>query len=119
MKSAKLMRQIREKFAYFQTYVINENRNNRRDVNTEAEAFYKPILDIVFDTDFKVLEYEQKNTPGIDLGCKKNKIAIQITSETSSKKVESSIIKFMKFHNATYNKLYIFFKYSASIKFVN
>lgn len=109
MKSAKLMRQIREKFAYFQTYVINENRNNRRDVNTEAEAFYKPILDIVFDTDFKVLEYEQKNTPGIDLGCKKNKIAIQITSETSSKKVESSIIKFMKFHNATYNKLYIFF----------
>lgn len=110
MSSTSLMRTIRRKLAFFQTEVVNDNKNNRFDINRDAELFYRPILNIIFDTDFDVLDYEEKNTPGIDLGCKKERIAVQVTSETGGSKIKNSIEKFIKYeHYKEYDKLYILY----------
>lgn len=110
MSSTPLMRTIRRKLTFFQTEVVNDNKNNRFDINRDAELFYKPILNIIFDAEFEVLEYSEKNTPGVDLGCKKQKLAVQVTSETGNSKIKNSIEKFIKykFYNE-YDKFYILY----------
>lgn len=110
MSSAMLCTQIRKKLTYFQNEVINNNWIGRFDINKDNEPFYKYILDRVFDADFTILEYEKKNTPGIDLGCKKTGIAIQITSERGMSKIKKSITQFIKHeHFKQYTKLYVLY----------
>ena len=109
----RLIEDIQFGLSTFQTHIRNSNLGRRAfDINTYAELFYVPILNEVFTADFQVLEYSSKNTVAIDLGCKRTKIAFQITSQARKPKVTDTIKKFLKPANNlinTYDYLYFLF----------
>src|SRR5690606_21525791 len=76
------------------------NSINLYDINILAEDFYVGLLNYVYGFDLKNLNIVEKNASAIDLGDKKNKTAIQVTSDNSSTKIKETIRKFIE------NKLY-------------
>lgn len=90
-------------------YIIQYNsKRGHTDINNYAENFYMEILNKVYDWELKNLNSTKFNHPGIDLGDKKKKIAVQITSTSSKAKIDHTLskIKEHKLENH-YDTLYI------------
>ncbi|WP_201567104.1 SMEK domain-containing protein [Psychrobacter immobilis] len=66
------------------------------DINTTSEHFFIKILDITYNLSLKNLNVEKSNFPAIDLGDFNKKVCFQITSETSTDKLKTTILKFRK-----------------------
>lgn len=100
--------QIIECFTQIVTYTKLHNKLGQYDFSKELELVTKDILNTLFDFNFKFLESEQKNHPGIDLGDKKKKIAVQVTSQNTKNKITTTLSLFKK-HNLekNYSKLLI------------
>lgn len=96
MKSSILIYEIGLYLSWFTVLVKMENKNGRFDISIHAESFLIPILNKVFKCEFIRLEYVQHNHPAVDLGNKKNKIAIQVTSEKGFDKISYTISSFIK-----------------------
>lgn len=114
MKDAKLIESIEEGLSYIKNQVITKNKNGRLDINKYAEGFFIPILNKIYRTKFERLEFSLggRDTPGIDLGSRSEKIAIQVTSTNTYTKVKHTITQFLKPKHdylASYDKLYILF----------
>jgi len=89
-------------------HIEHQNFISHTDINFDMEKYLIPLLVKTYN-DFRYLEKLPKGTSDIDLGDKINKIAIQITSEKSHKKITNTIDGFIKNHfNKPYTKLYIF-----------
>ena len=73
--------------AWFTSQVRIENKNGNVDINKYAEGFLIPILNGVFQKNFKRLEFIKQNYPAIDLGSTDNEISIQVTSEVGYDKI--------------------------------
>jgi len=86
------------------------NKAGRYDHAKDAEEFYRGLLNLFFNWDLKGLNTEKDpNYEGADLGDISKKIAVQITSESTSDKVHHSIKGFKnKSLNDGYNELYVF-----------
>lgn len=80
--------------------VESRNTLNYYDINISSEYFFIPLLNQIFDCNLKNLNAEEKNAAAIDLYDIDGKIAIQITSNSSSEKIRSTLRKYRK------NKLY-------------
>ena len=73
------------------------NSNCEFSINIHAENILIKILNLIYDCDFKNVNYEEnKNYPAIDLRDLKKRIAIQITSTSSFEKVKHTLCAFLK-----------------------
>lgn len=67
------------------------------DINIHAENFLIPVLNKTLDLELENLNISnQKNYPSIDLADFKNRVGIQISSTTTTKKVTDTLEKFVK-----------------------
>tara|TARA_Y100000815_G_scaffold200959_1_gene184567 strand:- start:3417 stop:4202 length:786 start_codon:yes stop_codon:yes gene_type:complete len=108
MKQQKLLINISELLSRFRVQVGILNTISMLDINIVAENFLIPILNEVYDCDFINANLFNKNYPAVDVVDKTKKIAIQITSTSTTKKVRETLEKILKndFQN-TYNKFFI------------
>lgn len=78
--------------------VINvgiDNHLNLTDINIYAENFVIPLLDNILGCNLVNLNsHDGRNYPGIDLGDRVKRIAVQVTSTTARQKVDKTIKKF-------------------------
>jgi hypothetical protein len=78
------------------------------DINKRAEDFYREVLNIVEGLDLINMNIEEPNAAAIDLGDKKARIAIQVTSTKDISKIKSTFDKFIeKGLNASYDQLIV------------
>jgi hypothetical protein len=70
----------------------------RTDINQIAENVLIPVFEEVYGyTELQNLNFsEDANFPGIDLGDKKARVAIQVTSTPDSEKVKHTLLKFVE-----------------------
>ncbi|HHT9107169.1 MAG TPA: SMEK domain-containing protein [Candidatus Wunengus sp. YC63] len=61
------------------------------DLNKYCEDFIKEVLNICYGLNLKNLNEDRANEPGLDLGDTKNKIAYQVTSTSTSEKVNNTL----------------------------
>lgn len=74
------------------------NTINLYDINIISEDFYKNLLNKVFGYNLINLNTIEKNTSAIDLGDRKQRIAIQVTSDNTSTKIKKTIDKFLEYN---------------------
>ncbi len=100
MKQEELIKACSERLFKLCDLVESRNSLNYYDINISSEFFFIPLLNQVFECDFKNLNIEQKNATAIDLYDTNGKIAVQVTSNSSPDKIRTTLKKYRD------NKLY-------------
>lgn len=72
------------------------NAVNLYDINIIAEDFFPGLLNLIYGYELKNANHLEKNAPAIDLIDRKNRIAVQVTSDNSSTKIRHTIAEFNK-----------------------
>ncbi len=72
------------------------NSINLLDINIILEDFFKDFLNLIYGYELINLNIIEKNTSAIDLVDKNIKLAIQVTSDNSSTKINKTINKFIE-----------------------
>lgn len=99
---------ITDSLATLTHQVEYRNSINLFDINIVAEDFFKEFLNLIYGYDLTNLNIIEKNTSAIDLGDLSKKIAIQVTSDNTSTKIDDTIEKFIeKKLYEKYNRLQI------------
>lgn len=86
---------IIEKLSQLQSMVALSNSQQLYDIDHTLEDFCVGLLNIIFGWKLKNINYENRNTPAIDLGDEDEGVAIQITSDKTGEKIKSTINKFL------------------------
>lgn len=94
MESQNLISNIIDYFSRLESSVKISNSNGLTDINSYSEDFFCKLLNCVFNLQLVNLNTLKLNFPSVDLGDINNKISIQVTSETTSKKIKETIKKF-------------------------
>lgn len=103
------IRGIISKLGWLRNEIELKNVIHFYDINTQMEDFICSILNIIYDYKLINLNHEVSNYPGIDLGDRVNKIAVQITSDSSRTKTKDTIDSFIKMgYEKDYQRLIIF-----------
>ena len=103
------IKKITSRLAWIKCEIELDNVIHFYDINISMEVFICSILNILYDYDLVNLNHEFTNYPGIDLGDRINRIAIQITSDSSRTKTKETIDTFIKNgYEKEYNRLIIF-----------
>lgn len=103
------IKKITSRLAWVKCEIELNNVIHFFDINISMEDFICSILNILYDYDLVNLNHEIANYPGIDLGDRVNKIAVQITSDSSRTKTKETIDTFIKNgYEKEYNRLIIF-----------
>ena len=95
------LKEVAKSLALLSNEVTILNAINLYDINIVAEDFFPGLLNLIYGYQLKNANDLEKNAPAIDLYDEVNKIAIQVTSDSSSKKIYHTIEEFNK------NKSYI------------
>tara|TARA_R110000787_G_scaffold129066_3_gene240865 strand:- start:143 stop:1096 length:954 start_codon:yes stop_codon:yes gene_type:complete len=82
--------------AVLKTEVGLRSKVNLQDINVNAEPFYKILLNDILELNLENINIVEQNAAVIDLVDKKNKIAIQVTSNNSKKKITETVEAFNK-----------------------
>ena len=90
------LKNVAESLALLSREVSILNAVNLYDVNIVAEDFFPGLLNLIYGYELDNANYLEKNAPAIDLVDKKNRIAIQVTSDNSSTKIKHTIEEFNK-----------------------
>lgn len=90
------LKNIAENLALLSREVSILNAVNLYDINIIAEDFFPGLLNLIYDYELKNANHLEKNAPAIDLIDQKNRIAVQVTSDNSSKKIRHTIEEFNK-----------------------
>lgn len=77
------------------------------DLPVFAENFCRDILKHILGTEFRNLNKERVNNPGIDLGSKDKKYAVQITATSTSAKVNKTLSAITDDHRKIYKRFII------------
>jgi tetratricopeptide (TPR) repeat protein len=90
---------IRELMSIFVAQVKAASAMNQTDINKLSENVLLPLFKEVFGyVNLKNLNHsELANYPAIDLGDEKERIAIQVTSESNSEKIKDTLEKFVRY----------------------
>jgi hypothetical protein len=91
----RLMNNIIDRLSYLQSKIKNRNSLNLTDANIHAENFFRDFFNQL-GSSFDNENYSQPNSAYIDLIDKTNKIAIQVTSQNTNKKITDCVIGFYK-----------------------
>jgi len=99
---------ISEEFAHWEIKISNLNSLNLYDANIFSEHSICELLNCIYDYKLHNINPIQKNFPAIDLGDNYNRVSFQVTSTKTSKKIQSTLDKFIekKFYK-DYDKLFI------------
>lgn len=95
-KRKSILDQIMEYLVRLSSMVEINNLNGLTDINHLSEDFFCILLNKIYDLNLINLNSETKNHPAIDLGDKERKTSIQVTSDSSSKKIKECLQKFAK-----------------------
>ena len=90
------LKNIAENLALLSREVSILNAVNLYDINIIAEDFFPGLLNLIYGYELKNANHLEKNAPAIDLIDQKNRIAVQVTSDNSSTKIEDTIEEFNK-----------------------
>jgi len=71
--------------------IDTRNRLNQFDLTKFCEDFIREVLNTTYKLKFQKLNALRSNTPGVDLGDKKAKIAYQVTSQKTSAKINDTL----------------------------
>jgi hypothetical protein len=109
MIQQELLLQISKYFSRFSEQVKILNANGEFSINIHAENVLIKILNTIFESDFKNVNYsEGKNYDSIDLRDEYSKYSIQITATSSIKKIKDTLNTYIENqHYKKYEKLYI------------
>lgn len=117
MKQVGLIQEISDLLIQFSKEVKDKGKLKLTDINILSEDVLVPIFSIVYDTNFKNLNNEKANYPGIDLasdehiiygGSAKN-IAIQVTSSNDINKIKKTLKQYIeKEFYKKFDDIYIF-----------
>lgn len=77
-------------------YINIENQNTYFDVNKYAEGIICDLLNTMYDIELINLNIEKYNYPAVDLGDYSHRIAYQVTSSGTTKKLKHTIQKFLE-----------------------
>ena len=87
MNRRNLIESIVYYFSHLRLSVENLNSLNLQDINVHAENFFRDFLNIALGYELENINITEQNAKSIDLGDKKNRIAIQVTSTANIAKV--------------------------------
>lgn len=100
---------IIDRLSQLQSMVALSNSQQLYDIDHTLEDFCVGLLNIIFGWKLKNINYENKNTPAIDLGDEDEGIAIQITSDKTGGKIKDTINKFLEKNlDKKYSRLIVF-----------
>jgi SMEK domain len=91
-----IIKNIIAHFAVLKEEVKLRSKVNLQDINVHAETFYKILLNDILGYDLENINIVDQNAAVIDLGDKSKKIAIQVTSNNSKKKIKETVEAFNK-----------------------
>ena len=93
-----IIKSISEHLGLFENTVRLMNSSKQYDINIHAENFLAPFLSIAYDLELINLNrFSAASFPSVDLGDAINRHSVQVTSSTSSSKVENTIELFLKY----------------------
>lgn len=90
------LKSISESLALLKHEVELSNTINLYDINISSEDFYCGLLNLIYGYELKNANHLEKNAPAIDLIDRKNRIAVQVTSDNRSTKIKHTIEEFNK-----------------------
>lgn len=97
MKQLELENELRQVVARVITQVEIATAQGRTDINLALEDALIPIIQLAYNLPHLTnLNRKQKNFPGIDLGDDYDRVAFQITSTTTLKKVKKTLNQFVE-----------------------
>ncbi|MES2432008.1 MAG: SMEK domain-containing protein [Bacteroidota bacterium] len=116
MNQQKSLIRIAELLSRFKIETTILNANAQLDINIVAEDVLIPILNLAFNCNLQNAKYTENDTkfPALDLLDKTNRIAFQITSTNTIKKVRETIEKIIK--NNFYSQFDSFYIYIITQK---
>jgi len=81
----------------------------QNDLNRVLEDFFKELLNLIYGINLRNLNTERSNEPGLDLGDTTvgARVAYQITSQASAKKVNDTLKKITAKQSNQYDKFYV------------
>ena len=81
-------------FAVLKAEVGLRSKVNLQDINVHAEQFYKILLNDILELNLENINIVEQNAAVIDLADKKKRIAIQVTSNNSKRKIKETVEAF-------------------------
>ncbi len=109
LKRGKEIEAITEKIAALQTELEFVGKAGLYNLNKHCEGFIQGLLNIVYDFKLENLNRLVSNFPGLDLGDRKSGVAYQVTSESSTDKIEDCLDKVIRYkHYETFSDIRFF-----------
>ena len=96
---------LEERLCHLCTHIKYCGYNNFTDLNKASEGFINNLINIVYGYEFKDLNKQKLNFPGVDLGNEILGIGIQVTSTCNSTKIIETYEKIYDLCNAVNGKL--------------
>lgn len=78
------------------------------DLNVFSEIFFRDVLNALYGWKLEGLNINRSNEPGLDLGDKVNKVAVQVTSRSDAAKVNYTLGKITADQANDFKKIYVF-----------
>ena len=94
LSSERYLASIRERLDLLKIHIKTDNMNLRYDLNHAAEDFYANLLNLIYGYSLSNGNNKERNLTAVDLVDKVNRIAIQVTSDTSAEKVSETLRKY-------------------------
>jgi hypothetical protein len=78
------------------------------DLNVFSENFFRDVFNALYDWKLENLNQSRSNEPGLDLGDKARRVAIQVTSRADAAKVNGTLKKITATQATAYDKIFVF-----------
>lgn len=98
---------IVDSFAAINEQIRMRNRLHLYDLTVHAENYFRDVLNILLKAQFVNFNEEKTNAPGLDLGCKKTKLGVQVTSSGDTAKVNETLKKITSAHLTDYKRFVV------------
>ncbi len=110
METSTLFREIIIDLSILRYIVSSCVKEQRYDINHDCENFYCGLLNLLWKNNFVNTNTKQRNSAGIDLADDTARIAVQVTSNISSGKIQSTLDKVVDHGlRAKYDEIYILY----------
>ncbi len=110
METTRLFREIIIDLSILRYIVSSCVKEQRYDINHDCENFYCRLLNFLWNKNFVNTNTVKRNSAGIDLADDTARIAVQVTSNISSGKIQSTLDKVVDHGlRAKYDEIYILY----------
>ena len=107
-QKAMYLGRIGEVFSLLEVELRRGGKTTHYDLNRDLEDVFCEVLNIILGTSLVNLNQESGNFPGVDLGDRANRFAVQVTSRADRKKVQRTLDIFRQpFLRKDYDRLMV------------